>query len=113
MNTAIISMLATAASDAANWGGAANSADSALAPDKTGMPYAHQRFKATALSRPISVPRNPTTISGPWTSTNWLLGIGSSQLIQARPAQSPVRSEIPAKAMRKSLCRFELMLKVL
>ena len=28
-------MLATAASDAANWGGAASSADSALAPDKT------------------------------------------------------------------------------
>jgi hypothetical protein len=35
------------------------------------------------------------------------------QLIRARPAQSPVRSEIPAKAIRKSLCRFELMLKVL
>src|SRR5262245_36510462 len=73
------------------------------------MRYAHQRCKATARSSPIRVPRKPTTISGPWTSTNWLLGIGKSQPIRAKPAQSPVKSEIPARAIRTNLCRFELM----
>jgi hypothetical protein len=57
MNTATISMLATTANDAVSWDGTASSPASALKPDKTGIPYAHKRCKATARSRPIKVPR--------------------------------------------------------
>jgi hypothetical protein len=65
MKTAINKRLAAITGGALNWTGKPTSAEIALRPLSTGIPYGQTRPSATARSNPIKVPRKPIIISGP------------------------------------------------